>query len=366
MWPSGRGVVASRFLSRIRGEALRTLASLVLLPCVVSVLAGCSVEGDPSSPPVDDTFVPAPFCTTGLPLDYRAADRSVLKDFAVVHDGERFHLFATRPGAGWASGGGVDFEHATSTDLIDWTAHDPVDLRRPGVAETETWAPHVVRHDGRWWMFYTGVVYEAGAEQHNVQRILSAVSDDLRAWQPTSMVLEGAPSFSAWGSGMPWGDDLRDPMLWYDDGAWILFVTVRLHDQRQCIATARSSDLRTWTWSGPLLVTAGAVAESPTLVRYRGRLWLFWTGREGLRAASAHAPEGPYTPETLDVRGFACETLGLGDGSVLLPRVLGHAVSFVRLLPDTVSPPAVSTTVSPLCFGSSLLVPGPTVLPRPE
>jgi hypothetical protein len=345
---------------------LRSLASVFSLLVVVVTLGGCSAEDDPSSPLLDDTFVPPPFCTTGLPIEYRAADRSVLKDFAVVHDGERFHLFATRPGAGWSSGGGVDFEHATSSDLIDWSAHDPVDLRRPGVAETETWAPHVVRHDDRWWMFYTGVVYEAGAEQHNVQRILSAVSDDLHTWQPTSLVLEGDPSFSLWGSGVPWGDDLRDPMLWHDDDEWVLFVTVRLHDERQCIATARSADLRRWTWSGPLLVTAGAVAESPTLVRYRGRLWLFWTDRQGLRAASAHAPEGPFRPETIDVRGFACETLGLGDGSVLLPRVLSHTISFVRLLPDTVSPPPVSTTVSPLCFGRSLLVPGPTVLPRPE
>ncbi|HKK72489.1 MAG TPA: family 43 glycosylhydrolase [Candidatus Krumholzibacteria bacterium] len=308
--------------------------------------------------------MPAPFCTSSVPLSYRPSDRSSLKDFALVHDGDRFHLFATRPGAGWSSGGGVDFEHASSPDLAEWTAHERIDLRQPAVAETETWAPHVVRHDGRWWMFYTGVVYRPGAEAHNVQRILSAVSDDLHTWQPTPMVLEGDPSFSLWGAGEPWGDDLRDPMLWYDDGEWVLFVTVRLHDERQCIATARSTDLQQWNWGRPLLVTAGPVAESPTLTRYRGRFWLFWTSRDRLRAASADAPEGPYTAEDLDVRGFACESLGLGDGSVLLPRVRSHAISFGRLQPADVSPPAESTTVSPLCFDRSLLVPGPTVLSR--
>lgn len=359
-------MVASASLPRFLGNALRSLASFLPPLFVVAVLAGCSAGDDPSSPSVDDSFVSAPFCTSGVPLDYRATDRSVLKDFAVVHDGDRFHLFATRPGAGWSSGGGVDFEHATSSDLTDWTAHQAIDVRRSGVAETEIWAPHVVRHDDRWWMFYTGVVYEPGSESHNVQRILSAVSDDLHAWRPTSMVLEGDPSFSLWGSETPWGNDLRDPMLWHDEDAWILFVTVRLHDERQCIATARSTDLQNWTWSRPLLVTAGAVAESSTLVRYRERLWLFWTGQDGLRAASADTAEGPYMPETIDVRGFACESLGLGDGSVLLPRVVSHSISFIRLLPGSASPPTVSTKVSPLCFGRWLLVPGPTVLVRAE
>lgn len=333
----------------------------ILITIVVLVFAGCAIDDDPASPVLESTFVPAAVCTSDVVLGYHAPDEAVLKDFALVHDGERFHLFATRAATVWPSGTEIEFQHASSVDLVDWTTHDPIDLRRPGVAETEIWAPHVVRHDGRWWMFYTGVVYTRGGQSSNVQRIVSAVSDDLFTWQPTSTVLEGDPHFTAWGSARPWGDDLRDPMLWAEEDGWSLFATVRLHDDRQAIALATSSDLHEWTWAGPLEITAGPVAESPTLARYRERYWLIWTGRTELWAASAETPEGPYRLEELDVKGFAAESLELADGSLLLGRSRQHAIGFVRLLADEVVPPVVSTVVSPLCFEDPVLVPGPTV-----
>ena len=334
-----------------------------LVAIVSLALTGCPVEDDLRSPAVETTFVPAAVCTSGIVLSYHAPDEAVLKDFALVHDGDRFHLFATRAATVWPSGTEIEFQHASSVDLVDWTTHDPIDLRRPVVAETEIWAPHVVHHEGHWWMFYTGVVYVRGEQMHNVQRIVSAVSDDLHTWHPTSMVIEGDPTFSSWGTARPWGDDLRDPMLWAHEDGWLLFATVRMHDERQAIAVASSSDLQEWTWMGPLEVTAGTVAESPSLAHYRERHWLIWTARNGLRAASAVAPEGPYRPEELEVPGFAAESLGLADGSLLLGRSRQHAIGFVRLLPDEAVPPLVSIAVSPLCFEDPLLVPGPTVRP---
>lgn len=48
--------------------------------------------------------------------------------------------------------------HATSPRLLDasWRKHDHVMHVNPEVGETHVWAPHVIRHDGQYWMFYCG------------------------------------------------------------------------------------------------------------------------------------------------------------------------------------------------------------------
>ncbi len=335
----------------------RTLAFCAALLAAL----GCSQPSSPSPEPVEEWTTVGPLCGDGREFYYRPPDDAGMKDFALAHDGQSFHLFAMRASAGWLAGGAKTFVHARSSDLVDWTDHTVLDLRRSGVAEDNIWAPHVIHHADRWWMFYTGVTYDEGAEAHNVQRIVSAVSDDLTAWTPTPMVIEGDPSFTQWGSGEAWGNDLRDGMLWRDGTDWIMLATVRLLDGRQCIARARSTDLLHWSWERPLLFTAGVVAESPTMVRYRDRLWLFWTSASRILAASAVSLDEPFTREEFELVGFANETLALSDGSVLMPRVRAHAVAFVRMLPDAVRPPSFSTRISPLCFEGDLLLPDPTV-----
>jgi hypothetical protein len=336
-------------------------ASVIAPWCLVAIL-GCGQDPHPAATSAGQWTVKGPICGYELEYSYRPADTSTLKDFALVHDGARFHLFAMRAQAGWLRGGARDFAHASSTDLVTWEDHAILDLRRPVVAEDHVWAPHVIRHEGRWLMFYTGVSYEESTPEHNVQRIVSAVSEDLVHWTPTTTVIEGDPSFMQWGNGSAWSNDLRDGMLWRDGERWVLFATVRLHDGRQCIAIAQSTDLHEWQWIVPLEFTAGMVSESPTMVRYRGRLWLFWTAAARVHVASATRVEGPYTLEDFELIGYANETLALRDGSVLLPRVRAHAIAFVRMLPDAVVPPVLSPVVSPLCFDGQILQPDPTVL----
>lgn len=339
-----------------------SLSAPTLAICAALLAAlGCSQPSSPSPEPVGEWTTVGPVCGDAREFAYRPPDDAGMKDFALAYDGESFHLFAMRASAGWLAGGAKTFVHARSSDLVSWTDHTIVDLRRADVAEDNIWAPHVIHHAEQWWMFYTGVTYDEGAPEHNVQRIVSAVSDDLETWTPTTMVIEGDPSFMQWGSSEAWGNDLRDGMLWRDGDTWILLATVRLLDGRQCIALARSTDLHDWIWERPLLFTAGTVAESPTLVRYRDRLWLFWTSPSRILAASAASLDDPFTMEEFEFIGFANETLALSDGSVLMPRVRAHAVAFARMLPDAVRPPSFSTLISPLCFDGDLLLPDPTV-----
>ena len=50
--------------------------------------------------------------------------------------------------------------------------------REPGLGESALWAPHVIGHDGRWWMFVCG-----GGPAPTEFRIHLAVSEDLVTWE---------------------------------------------------------------------------------------------------------------------------------------------------------------------------------------
>jgi beta-xylosidase len=70
------------------------------------------------------------------------------------------------------------FGHAVSTDLINWEVKEPVLQTKEGEwDEYQVWAPHVIYHEGEYWMFYTGV-------NNNVaQAIGLAKSRDLYHWE---------------------------------------------------------------------------------------------------------------------------------------------------------------------------------------
>ena len=107
----------------------------------------------------------------GDPFLYETPFKFV-KDFSIVQaeDG-RWHIFSiTGDLLGshtWeADGQERTFSHASSVNLRDWTSHPPVisisdDAYADGKGrfkDRNVWAPHVIRHDGRYWMFYTSVI----------------------------------------------------------------------------------------------------------------------------------------------------------------------------------------------------------------
>src|SRR3990172_5560394 len=71
--------------------------------------------------------------------------------------------------------------HATSPDLVAWESQPHALERLEGGPRWESahiFAPYVVRHEGRYWMYYCGDTPGGG------QRIGLATSTDLFAWQP--------------------------------------------------------------------------------------------------------------------------------------------------------------------------------------
>ena len=159
--------------------------------------------------------------------------------------------------------------HAVSRDLRTWTAL--ATALGPG-AEGEfddlaTWTGSIVRHDGRWQLFYTGV---SRAEGTSVQRVGRAVSDDLLSWERRGMVLEADPR---WYEREHW----RDPWVAWDDarGRFDMLLCARVpdgpEDARGVIGHATSPDLERWE-AGPPLSTPGELyqLEVPQLVRIGG------------------------------------------------------------------------------------------------
>jgi beta-fructofuranosidase len=178
--------------------------------------------------------------------------------------------------------------HATSRDLRAWDVLE--DALGPGGSgafdEVATWTGSVIRRDGRWLMFYTGL--PAGPR---IQRVGLATSDDLDTWTKTDVVISADAEWyerSTDGSEEHW----RDPWAFVGpDGEVHLLITARgkdgPSDGRGVIGHASSRDTRSWE-VGPALSSPGAFAqlEVPQLVDL-GRRWaVLFSARAGDHSAA--------------------------------------------------------------------------------
>ena len=220
----------------------------------------------------------------------------------------------------------VFFTHVTAPDLFGpWTKRPDVMHRDEAAGESVVWAPHVIRHDGRWWMFYCG-----GDADPKRFRICLATSDDLFTWtrSPANPLLQD-------------GYEARDPMVLRMGDEWVLYYTANAEPQggRHVVAAVTSRDLV--HWSGKRVVfessregTGGGPTESPFVVARNGRYLLFvctnrryietavyesddpfhWTEAQRIASIPAHAAEIIETP---DGAAFI-SSCGWGMGGVYL------------------------------------------------
>ncbi|GIH91842.1 hypothetical protein ACFFMN_34455 [Planobispora siamensis] len=234
-------------------------------------------------------------------------------DSWTAEEGERKHLFFLR-----ASRALLDPElrhrrasigHAVSADWRSWTLlPDALVPAEPDAwDDLATWTGSVVRDGEGWRMFYTGV----GRADHGlVQRIGSAVSDDLVTWHRDRAmpVLEADPRWYERLDPGSWTDEAwRDPHVFRDPGGdgWHMLVTARAKlgpaDGRGVIGHARSPDLRHWEAGPPLSAPAGfGHLEVPQVRRVCGRTVLVFSCRPREMApehplARADPPPGVWT-----------------------------------------------------------------------
>lgn len=287
-----------------------------------------------------------------------------LKDFSMVRGPKgRYHIFSITGDLfgdhGWSSDGQErTFSHCSSADLRHWTMHPPVisisDKAYPDgngrFKDRNVWAPHVIEHDGKYWMFYTSI------NQHVSQTISLATSKDLFEWTE----YEGNPVFSLEERGVAnfqrkgWAD-CRDPMVFVDGGKFYIYVTANAKGPGHCgaVVVAESEDLIHWM-NAQVAVRAKVVSESPQVWKH-GNTYCMTTSSVGANTYTSDHPMTGWTPGGFsrpDITKFekyvhhspsyAEEVIRLPDGGHLMAaltfRWYGNSIYLLRIQTESDRP----------------------------
>ncbi|MET7638255.1 family 43 glycosylhydrolase [Streptomyces sp. NPDC005438] len=162
--------------------------------------------------------------------------------------------------------------HATAPSLSGpWTTREPVLTADPEYGEDHLWAPHVIEHQGTYYMFYSG----GGGDRDAAINL--ATSTDLEHWTRDP----GGTLFRD-------GWVARDPFVTRVDDQWVMYYTAteRADGGKHVVAYRTSDDLRNWGERKIAFTDTTAkensapVTESPFVVR-RGEWWYLFIGPRG-------------------------------------------------------------------------------------
>jgi sucrose-6-phosphate hydrolase SacC (GH32 family) len=195
-----------------------------------------------------------------------------MKDHCFVRRDGRWHLFAPLGtiGTSWEDLGSEETaEHMTSTDLVHWQhlGTAVAASRREGYFDKTMGgiAPHVIQHDGRYFMFYSGWSFPSKRSPTTPfnhtgysMSIGLAVSRDLDHWEKPA-------EFAKQGLGVAGTDCcvVRDDA----HGRWLMYTWTGQ------TAVYQSSDLWHWSSAGAALTSGnglgvGGWGESPFVMRH--------------------------------------------------------------------------------------------------
>jgi len=221
------------------------------------------------------------------------ADHTWIRD-----DGGVYHLFFHTED----HGSGSLIEHYLSSDLQNLEYVGPALGGNPGCWDSySTWAPHVVRSGGTFFMFYTGTDGPAGDPQTK-QRLGLATSTDLLTWTRCPVnrcpgasgdgcIYECDECWTAWGgpSGS-FNQQCRDPFVIWDsvNRRWVLFATAKSLNGYGVVTVAYSMNLIDWTGVGFIDATrrlesglgaqaTGGQAENPFVMSRGDTYYLLFT-----------------------------------------------------------------------------------------
>ncbi len=188
-------------------------------------------------------------------------------DFWLADDGDRYHAFFLQASRALADPDlrhhNATVGHAVSDDLVHWAVRD--DVLHPGGTgdfdDLAIWTGSIVRTGSSGWrMFYTGLSRRDGSA---VQRIGSAVSEDLDHWQrvPALGLHEADPRHYRRRATSSWLEEAwRDPFVLCEEaGLWHAYVTARAGTGAGLgvVGHATSPDLDHWTAGPPLSAPTG-------------------------------------------------------------------------------------------------------------
>jgi hypothetical protein len=216
------------------------------------------------------------------------------RDFAFIYAQGQFHLFYNRlDHAVPYDSTEVDFGHAVSTDLYNWTQLSHVMSVKDGTWDKlHVWAPSIIYRSGLYYMFYTGVIYVPFAWDR-YQKTGLATSSNLTTWQRS-----GDPVYQ--GNVVPWvyadsttteGCAFRDPFVLPHDatgGDSLLMYYVATPNTaipERIVGIAQSpTNPAEWYNVRPMWNTDAAsphygfgACESPHVFLHNGKYYLFAT-----------------------------------------------------------------------------------------
>jgi arabinan endo-1,5-alpha-L-arabinosidase len=253
-----------------------------------------------------------------------------INDHSIVRGpDQRWHMFGiTQPEPELIVGDERELAHATSPDLTAamWTKQPNALRADENLGETLLWAPHVIQHDGLYYMFYTG-----GGKEGSAFQMRLATSPDLQAWtrEPEPLFIDG---FEA-----------RDPFVLRVGERWVMYYTATDDPSggTHIVAYRTSEDLRNWSERAVAhrdddTGTGAGPTESPFVVARDGGYYLFigpyadyvstavYFSRDPLLFTGAPVAEiEAHAPEIVrDLDGTEYITrAGWGQGGVFLARL---------------------------------------------
>lgn len=235
--------------------------------------------------------LPVPCHAQALPqLFYTPGNGYRPKDFSVVRaDDGRYHAFFIR--TRMSDNLDIDISHASSLDLVNWTAWNTALAPRHGenVFDRDfVWAPCVVKKDGYYWMFYTGVNHPGWPyyqqQQIGLARATSLDGPWTRLQDGPVLACDGTTLYCdmvAYPNG--YSPDFRDPFVFPDPanpGHWLMYVAAHSKaDLSKMVIGAASSDgdFLHWTSLGEVADTRQPKLESPHVVHHGADWFLFST-----------------------------------------------------------------------------------------
>jgi arabinan endo-1,5-alpha-L-arabinosidase len=199
-----------------------------------------------------------------------------INDHCFVHgDDGLWHLFGITHEEPADAMDEKHFAHATAKTLLQkpWDKRPfALDAVADPWREVHLWAPHILRHEGLYYMFYC-----AGDKDHTKYKIHLATSKDLREWtrhKENPMVVDGF--------------DARDPYVTRVGDRWVMYYTATSKPTggQHVVACVTSSDLVHWKDRKQVFVDPskgkwGGPTESPFVVQRRSNWYLFIGPRNG-------------------------------------------------------------------------------------
>ena len=181
-----------------------------------------------------------------------------------------------------------NFAHATSKNLttFPWQKQPfALSVVENPWKERHLWAPHVVYHQGTYYMFYC-----AGDTDPTKYKIHLATSGDLWNWErhPENPVVAD-------------GYHARDPFVMKMGDQWVMYYTATSEPSggNHVVAYRKSSDLAHWgerniAYTDPSVGKGGGPTESPFVVRRNGYYYLFIGPRGGYAGTDVFMSADPF------------------------------------------------------------------------